>query len=150
MKFQKRVIVGIVAGLIGVSALAFSASAYGSDNYVPFSFNIPGNGGYGYSSAEYRGDSGSEVPWMVEFTFSSEGRHTLSRFYLRENIWNNRLSEYKRVQQSSPPKYFQAFDTARNKNVNLAAIDNNPDNSNYTVAGYWDEETANHNFSSQD
>ncbi len=150
MKFQKRVIVGIIAGVIGVSALAFSASAYGSDNDIPFLFGIPGNGGSGYSATEYRGDSGTEVPWKVEFTFSSEGRETLSKFYLREDFWNNKLSDYKRVQQGSGRKYFQAYDAAKNRNVKLGAIDNNPDGSGYDVAGYWDEEADDHNFSYQD
>lgn len=150
MKFQKRVFIGIVASVIGVSALAFSASAYGSDNDVPYSFSIPSNGGNGYSATEYRGNSGTEVPWKVEFTYSSEGRHTYTKFYLREDFWNNKLSDYKQVKQGSSPKYFQAYDTAKNRDVRLGGIDNNPNNSGYTVAGYWDEETDYHAFSSQD
>lgn len=146
MKFQKRVIVGIIAGVIGVSALAFSASAYGSDNDIPFLFGIPGNGS-GYSATEYRGDSGTEVPWKVEFTFSSEQRGAVTKFYLREDFWNNKLSDYKRVQQGSGRKYFQAYDTAKNRNVKLGGIDNNPDGNGYDVAGYWDEEAGDHDFS---
>lgn len=150
MKFQKRVFVGIVAGLIGVSALAFSASAYGSDNDIPYSFNVPANQGWGYSKPEERGNSGSEVPWKVEFTYSSEGRSTYMYYFLREDFWANQLSDYKRVLQGSEIKYFQAYGIAANKKVGLGAMNNNDVDKNYTVAGYWDEETAYHSFSKED
>ena len=43
---------------------------------------VPGYQGKVYTNAEYRGNSGIEVPWKVNFTYSEEGKGTIMYFYL--------------------------------------------------------------------
>ena len=108
---------------------------------------VPGNQKKGYSKAEYRGSSGTEVPWKVDFTFSEEGKGTIMYFYL-SGPWYEKVSNVKAVKQGSDKKYFAAYDSCKNMNVGLAVMNNNEkDGNTYEVAGYWDEETAKHAFS---
>ena len=133
MKFYKRLLAMAIVATVFISVFAFGATAYGSDNDVPFLVQVPGNQKKGYSKAEYRGSSGPEVPWKVDFTFSEEGRGTIMYFYL-SGPWYD--------------KYFAAYDSAQNMDVGLAIKNNNKEDSNkYNVAGYWDEETDKHKFS---
>ena len=127
MKFYKRLLAMAIVATVFISVFAFGATAYGSDNDVPFLVQVPGNQKKGYSKAEYRGSSGTEVPWKVDFTFSEEGKGTIMYFYL-SGPWYEKVSNVKAV--------------------GLAIKNNNKEDSNkYNVAGYWDEETAKHAFS---
>ena len=136
-----------IVATVFISVFAFGATAYGSDNDVPFLVQVPGNQKKGYSKAEYRGSSGPEVPWKVDFTFSEEGRGTIMYFYL-SGPWYEKVSNVKSVKQGTGCKYFAAYDSCKNMNVGLAVMNNNEkDGNTYEVAGYWDEETAKHAFS---
>lgn len=147
MKFYKRLLAMAIVATVFISVFAFGATAYGSDNDVPFLVQVPGNQKKGYSKAEYRGSSGPEVPWKVDFTFSEEGRGTIMYFYL-SGPWYSKQSNVKAVKQGSDKKYFAAYDSCKNMNVGLAVMNNNEkDGNTYEVAGYWDEETAKHAFS---
>ena len=147
MKFYKRLLAMAIVATVFISVFAFGATAYGSDNDVPFLVQVPGNQKKGYSKAEYRGSSGTEVPWKVDFTFSEEGKGTIMYFYL-SGPWYEKVSNVKAVKQGSGNKYFAAYDSAQNMDVGLAIKNNNKEDSNkYNVAGYWDEETAKHAFS---
>lgn len=147
MKFYKRLLAMAIVATVFISVFAFGATAYGSDNDVPFLVQVPGNQKKGYSKAEYRGSSGTEVPWKVDFTFSEEGKGTIMYFYL-SGPWYSKQSNVKAVKQGSGNKYFAAYDSAQNMDVGLAIKNNNKEDSNkYNVAGYWDEETAKHAFS---
>ena len=149
MNFRKRVLLGITTGVIALSALSFSTSAYGGDNNIGYSFDVPANQGFGYSAPQYRGPSGTNVPWKVNFTYSSEGVGTYMYYFLAGDEWINksRFSDYKKVQQGSGEKYFRAYEGAYNKNVRLGAQNNNDSRQGFKVSGYWDEESAKHNFS---
>ena len=81
MKFYKRLLAMAIVATVFISVFAFGASAYGSDNDVPFYVRVPGNQDVVYSNAEYRGNSDKKVPWKVNFTFSEEGRGTIMNFY---------------------------------------------------------------------
>lgn len=136
-----------IVATVFISVFAFGATAYGSDNDVPFLVQVPGNQKKGYSKAEYRGSSGPEVPWKVNFTYSEEGKGTIMYFYL-SGPWYSKQSNVKAVKQGSDKKYFAAYDSCKNMNVGLAVMNNNEkDGNTYEVAGYWDEETAKHAFS---
>lgn len=147
MKFYKRLLAMAIVATVFISVFAFGATAYGSDNDVPFLVQVPGNQKKGYSKAEYRGSSGTEVPWKVDFTYSEEGSGTIMYFYL-SGPWYSKQSNVKAVKQGSDKKYFAAYDSCKNMNVGLAVMNNNEkDGNTYEVAGYWDEETAKHAFS---
>ena len=147
MKFYKRLLAMAIVATVFISVFAFGASAYGSDNDVPFYVRVPGNQDVVYSNAEYRGNSDKKVPWKVNFTYSEEGKGTIMYFYL-SGPWYSKESNVKAVKQGSGNKYFAAYDSAQNMDVGLAIKNNNKEDSNkYNVAGYWDEETAKHAFS---
>lgn len=136
-----------IVATVFISVFAFGATAYGSDNNIPFSVKVPGYLGKVYTKAEYRGNSGPEVPWKVNFTYSEEGKGTIMYFYL-SGPWYSKQSNVKAVKQGSDKKYFAAYDSAQNMDVGLAIKNNNKEDSNkYNVAGYWDEETDKHKFS---
>lgn len=150
MKFSKKIIAGIAASLMIMSAFSMSASAYGTDNNIPYSFKVKSNQELSYSGdVQYRGATTTATPWKVDFTFSAEGKGTKMDYFLAGNEWltKTKQSEYKTVTQGSGAKYFHAYDTACKADVQLAARNNNYVSNDYTVAGYWDEETAQHNFS---
>lgn len=146
MNFYKRLFATLVVGAVSIGAFAFGASAYGSDNNVPYSYTAPANKGIVYGSAEYRGNSGTSVPWKVNFTFSAEGTGTCMYYYLSGPWWSHQSNTYL-VKQGSGNKYYHAHDTAKNMDIALAAYNNNNTNKNYVISGYWDEETAKHTFS---
>lgn len=146
MNFYKRLFATLVVGAVSIGVFAFGASAYGADNDIPYSFTVPANKGTGYGSAEYRGNTGTEVPWKVEFTYSAEGKGTAMYYYL-SGPWWSKESNTQKINQGSGVKYYHAYDTAKNKDVALAAYNNNDIDKSCLVAGYWDEETAEHRFS---
>lgn len=146
MNFYKRLFATLIVGAVSIGAFAFGASAYGSDNDIPYSFTVPGNQQSTYDKAEYRGNSGPEVPWKVNFTYSGEGKSTITMYYLSGSWWSKQ-SDYKNVKQGSGNKYYHAYDTAKNMDVALAAKNNNNTPKSYGISGYWDEETAKHTFS---
>lgn len=128
-----------------ISVFAFGASAYGSDNDVPFYVRVPGNQDKVYSNAEYRGNSGTEVPWKVDFSFSEEGKNTIMNFYL-SGPWYSEQSYTHPIHQGTGNHYYAVYQNCKNMNVGLA-IYNNDVKTKYYVAGYWDEETDKHDFS---
>ena len=72
MKFYKRLLAMAIVATVFISVFAFGATAYGSDNDIPFFGAGSRKSGKGYSKAEYRGGSGTEVPWKVDFTFQKK------------------------------------------------------------------------------
>ena len=147
MKFYKRLLAMAIVATVFIFVFAFGATAYGSDNDIPFSVKVPGYQGKVYTNAEYRGNSGIEVPWKVNFTYSEEGKGTIMYFYL-SGPWYSKESNVKAVKQGSGNKYFDAYDSCKKMNVGLAIKNNNKEDGNkYNVSGYWDEETAKHAFS---
>ena len=145
MKFYKRLLAMAIVATVFISVFSFGASAYGSDNDVPFYFLVPGNQDVVYSNAEYRGNSDKKVPWKVNFTFSEEGRGTIMNFYL-SGPWYSKQSNIQEVHQGNKDHFFAAYDSCKNMNVGLAIYNNNDVETKYYVAGYWDEETAYHPF----
>ena len=150
MKFLKRAAAGVLAGVIGLSAMCFSVSAYGKDDNFAFNFNVPGNQDWGYINyTEKRETDSVKTPWKVNFTYSAEGDHATMQFFLLNNNWFNffKYSDYKDVIRGSGNKYFKAYDTACNGvDVRIGARNNNYVSNNYIIGGYWDEETAYHPF----
>lgn len=146
MKFYKRLLAMAIVATVFIATFAFGVSAYGSDNDVPFSVQVPGRQRKVYTSAEYRGSSGTEVPWKVNYTYSGEGKGTIMYFYL-SGPWYSKQSDVKAVKQGSGNKYFKAYDTCKNMDVGVAIYNNNNVSNKYDAAGYWDEETAKHSFS---
>lgn len=145
MKFYKRLLAMAIVATVFISVFAFGASAYGSDNDVPFYVRVPGNQDVVYSNAEYRGNSDKKVPWKVNFTFSEEGRGTIMNFYL-SGPWYSKQSNIQEVHQGNKDHFFAAYDSCKNMNVGLAIYNNNDVETKYYGAGYWDEETAYHPF----
>ena len=145
LKFYKRLLLTLIVCSISISAFAFSVAAYGSDNDIPYSFTVLGNQQGTYTNGEYRGNSGTNVPWKVNFTYSQEGKGTVMQYYLSGSWWSKQ-SDYKNVKQGSGAKYYHAYDTAKNMTVALAARNNNYTSNKYSISGYWDEESAKHTF----
>ena len=149
MKFFKRAAAGVLAGVIGLSAMCFSVSAYGRDDEFPFEFNVGWNYQWGYiPNAQIRDADDTTVPWMVDFAYSAEGRGTSMQFFLLNNDMFNfdNYSDFKTIIQGCGIKYFHAYPEACNALVRIGARNNNYSTSEYHVAGYWDEETAYHPF----
>jgi hypothetical protein len=65
---------------------------------------VPGYLGKVYTKAEYRGNSGPEVPWKVNFTYSEEGKGTIMYFYL-SGPWYSKQSNVKAVKQHLTLEY---------------------------------------------
>ena len=145
LKFYKRLLLTLIVCSISISAFAFSVAAYGSDNDIAYSLDAPSNPNYSYTSAEYRGNSGINVPWKVNFTYSQEGNGTVMQYFL-SGPWWTKQSDRKNVKQGSGAKYYHAYDTAKNMNVALAASNNNITENKYRISGLWDEESAKHTF----
>lgn len=146
MKFYKRLLAMAIVTTVFISVFAFGASAYGSDNDVPFYVRVPGNQDKVYSNAEYRGNSGTEVPWKVDFSFSEEGKNTIMNFYL-SGPWYSEQSYTHPIHQETGNHYYAVYQNCKNMNVGLAIYNNNDVKTKYYVAGYWDEETDKHDFS---
>lgn len=146
MKFYKRLLAMAIVATVFISVFAFGASAYGSDNDVPFYVRVPGNQDKVYSNAEYRGNSGTEVPWKVDFSFSEEGKNTIMNFYL-SGPWYSEQSYTHPIHQGTGNHYYAVYQNRKNMNVGLAIYNNNDVKTKYYVAGYWDEETDKHDFS---
>ena len=146
---MKRAAVGLLAGLIGLSVMGLPASAYGEDNDMDFSFNVPGGKRWGYINyAEYRGTASMATPCKVNFAYSTEGQGKIMDYFLLNNsIWSYfQYSDFKSVKQGSGNKYFHAYGAACKQYVRIGAKNKNDVPNNYTVSGYWDEETAKHAF----
>ena len=77
MKFYKRLLAMAIVATVFISVFAFGATAYGSDNNIPFSVKVPGYLGKVYTKAEYRGNSGPEVPWKVNIPLFVESTVTI-------------------------------------------------------------------------
>ena len=146
MKFYKRLLAMAIVATVFISVFAFGASAYGSDKDVPIYVRVPGNQDKVYSNAEYRGNSGTEVPWKVDFSFSEEGKNTIMNFYL-SGPWYSEQSYTHPIHQGTGNHYYAVYQNCKNMNVGLAIYNNNDVKTKYYVAGYWDEETDKHNFS---
>lgn len=108
MKFYKRLLAMAIVATVFISVFAFGATAYGSDNNIPFSVKVPGYLGKVYTKAEYRGNSGPEVPWKVNFTYSEEGKGTIMYFYL-SGPWYSKQSNVKAVKQGSDKNICQGM-----------------------------------------
>ena len=150
MKTSKKIIAGILACLMLMAAMAISVSAYGGDNDFSFTMNTKGNQACSYSSdTRYRGTTSTKTPWKVNFRVSSEGKKTIMQYFLAgdELFSKAKLSDYKNVTEGSGNKYFHAYDDACKRNVKLGVRNNNNTPYEYSVSGYWDEETAKHAFS---
>lgn len=146
MKFYKRLLAMAIVATVFISVFAFGATAYGSDNDIPFYLRVPGSKGKVYSDAEHRGDSGTEVPWKVDFSFSEEGKGTIMNFLL-SGPWYSEQSYTHSVHQGSGNRYYAVYQNCKNMDVGLAVFNNNNVSAKYYVAGYWDEETDKHSFS---
>ena len=119
MKFYKRLLAMAIVATVFISVFAFGASAYGSDNDVPFYVRVPGNQDKVYSNAEYRGNSGTEVPWKVDFSFSEEGKNTIMNFYL-SGPWYSEQSYTHPIHQGTGNHYYAVYQNCKNMNVGLA------------------------------
>lgn len=112
MKFYKRLLAMAIVATVFISVFAFGATAYGSDNDIPFYLRVPGSKGKVYSDAEHRGDSGTEVPWKVDFSFSEEGKGTIMNFLL-SGPWYSEQSYTHSVHQGSGNRYYAVYQNCK-------------------------------------
>ena len=149
MKSIKTIVAGIATGILLISAISVSVAAYGNDNSYGYNFDTKAYQQHSYSGTSYyRGTADVTTPWKVNFTYSSEGEGTIMQYFLAgTGSKPDKVSDYKEVKQGAGEKYFRAYDSSLQRDTQLGARNNNYTVYKYSIAGYWDEETAYHQFS---
>lgn len=135
----------ILAMLILMLSLTFSAVlpvlAYSNDD-INYSFTIGANKTNGYSGVRHRSTTNTRNAWKVNMTYDSEGSNTQATYWLARNSGKAIASDVHTIKASSGAHYYSATSVASDKDVVLAAENNNVKPKGYTVKGYWDEETG--------
>ena len=103
------------------------ASINASDDNISYSFKLKANYANSYTKSRYRQTSNTKNKWKINHAYSSEGRNTIAHFG-----WQN---------QGTGPHYYNAWSGASKTDVCLGAENNNGTSKEYSISGYWDEET---------
>lgn len=133
--------------LIIVSALLLMGSynyVSAKDNNIEYRFELQANSKRSYTDIEYRQTKNPNNKWKVNMTYSSEGKGTKAKYWLNAPyVWGvtEKVSDAHDVKQGSGAHYYNAYDSASETWVNMAAENNNDTSKSYQVSGYWDEET---------
>lgn len=140
MKTKKRT---MMLGLAAAMIIAMNASTVlAADDDIAYSYTIKANYGNTYSDSRYRQTTNTSNKWKVNMTYSGEGEGTVTTYWLALFNENHDVgSATHDVKQGSGAHYYKANSNASQKDVCLAAENNNNSTNTYTVSGYWDEET---------
>lgn len=148
---RKDVITAMAVLLLLLGALnyqtAFAADGIGVSNQLEtFSFTIQdyyGNGQEG--DARYRDTYGNDDQWKIKMTSSNEppiSTNTISKFWLKTPMGANVSPSVLVLEGTSSYYYKTAEDDADHTWVLLTGENNNFNGNEYTVKGYWAEETG--------
>ncbi|MEK4381414.1 DUF2712 domain-containing protein [Aeribacillus sp. FSL K6-2848] len=128
-----------MAAVVGIGIFTFSSFTFARNDNVSFHFTLKPKYKNSYSAERYRETSNPKNKWKVNLAYSSEGKGTIATFWLDKS--GTRVSNIYDVKQGSGAHYYTAYSTANKSYVRLGAENNNYSTNNYTIAGYWDEET---------
>ncbi len=118
------------------------ASINASDDNISYSFKLKANYANSYTKSRYHQTSNTKNKWKINHAYSSEGRNTIATFWLaKSNSSHTRVSNTHDVHQGTGPHYYNAWSGASKTDVCLGAENNNGTSKEYSISGYWDEET---------
>lgn len=133
-----------VTSALAMCMVATPMVSKASDDNVDFNFDLkPKYGNTTTPSARYRQTTNVKNKWKVNLKNSTEGNGTIATFWLTtrkdgKNVVSDKTHD---VAQGSGAHYYDAKSSASQKDVYLAAENNNDSTNTYEVSGYWDEET---------
>lgn len=133
---KKKLIVSAFIALCASNVLPVAAS---NDN-ISYSFTIKAYQENSRSAPRYRSTSNINNKWKVKMTRTLEGDKTLTRYWL-EGANGDNVSKSVDISIADGAVYTPAYSSASQRNVYLTAENNNRNGDEYTVSGYWDEET---------
>ena len=134
------------AAFVAAMALIFTtgfASVKASDDNVQFNnFKLKAHYANSYTASRYRQTTNTKNNWKVNLAYSSEGNNSIATFWLaKANSNHTRVSATYDIHQGTGAHYYNAWSGASKTNVCLGAENNNDSAKEYTISGYWDEET---------
>ena len=133
--------------VISISILLLTGSyiptAYAGLDNIGFTFHMPAFTDNTYSESRYRQTKHRTNPWMVNFTYNTEGQGCKATFFLTKSKGKIPMSEEHTLKafESGMRKYKDAYGGAQQTNVCLGCHNNNYTKKEYVVGGTWDEET---------
>lgn len=116
-------------------------NAYENNN-IGFSFDVGGwqtNGRV--QKGRYRSTTDSNNSWKAQLKTSTEGKGTITVFWLEHKDGTN-VSYDMRLYQGDSARYDSVKKKANQSTVYLTGENNNYSDNYYHVSGYWDEETG--------
>ncbi len=104
-----------------------------------FSFHLGMYHSNGYSDPEPRMSTYSNVPWLVNMTYSSEsGAHPVATYWLEEyNFFGHNISGAHDIHEDSGDHIFNDARNQKEMDVQLTAQNNNFNAKQPEVSGYW-------------
>ncbi len=138
-KYKKSIAIGAIAiGLLGAPMISKA-----SNDNVDFNFSLKEHYGNSTTAARYRQTTNVKNKWKVDLTYNAEGKGKIATFWLttKKNGTTVVSDKTHNVAQGSGAHYYDATSKASQRDVRLAAENNNDSNKTYVVSGYWDEET---------
>lgn len=122
---------------VGTATCSYAAT----DDNIKFSLGVKPLKANSYTGQELRSTTNPKNSWKVDFKSSTETKGTISTFWL-VNTSHSAVSTKQNIKVGSDPLYSPAYSSANNTYVQLAVENNTNTTENYTVKGYWDEETG--------
>ncbi len=148
MRDNKKILFGVLltGTLISGNMISINASEKETkaDNNIAYTLRVPAyHGNSVHTDGEYRQTTHTDNPWKVNQTSTSEGTGSssnLTHYWLEKSNGTNVSHGYD-VSSSMGAIYKNAYSGASETTVYLTAENNNFNDDNFTVKGYWDEET---------
>ena len=122
---------------VGTATCSYAAT----DDDIAFSLGVKALKANSYTGQQLRSTTNPKNSWKVNFKSSTETKGTISTFWL-VNTSHSAVSAKQDIKVGSSPLYSPAYSSANKTNVKLAVENNTNTTENYTVKGYWDEETG--------
>lgn len=122
---------------VGTATCSYAAT----DDNIKFSLGVKALKANSYTGQQLRSTTNPKNSWKVNFKSSTETKGTISTFWL-VNTSHSAVSAKQDIKVGSSPLYSPAYSSANKTNVKLAVENNTNTTENYTVKGYWDEETG--------
>lgn len=140
-------LVALMTVLIALVTVVTPMVSLAGEDRVPFNFVVSINGNPShYTISRYRQTTNTRNTWKVQMDYSDEAKsvRSVTKFYLgvKHSPYNEQGSQMVKVILREGAYYTPAYTNASKKDVFLYARDDTTTNKNYTVTGYWDEETG--------
>lgn len=134
----------VLATVVSGSTSIFSASNTRSDDNWAYTLSVPDyQGNSTHTDGRYRQTTNTNNPWKIDQTSTTEGTGSSSNktHYWLETYDGSNVSHGYDVSSSDGPIYKNAYGEASQATVYLTAENNNFNSDEFTVKGFWDEET---------